>query len=688
MKDFQLSCPEHSDVFSGHYLREYQDFLLRIEQIKADWTTFAATGKTESLKYVRPEVLSSWLRCRRAGVEPQAEGAVVRLDQQELALRLERNRDFIDVATPLLDSLAANVAGSGFRVDLFDKDLYFLKQFGEAETIEMAVKRGSVLGACRSEAANGTNAINLAAVLGQPVQLVGPEHYNIHSHIWTCSSTPVYDESKNLLGVINVAGHFSKVHSHTLGMVIALGKAIEHNMRLHRLYKEKATAFAYLENIVESISEGLIALNGQGEIALINRTAAQLLDIMPKEAQNRPCDEVFDPQSTILDAHKSGKALTDKELTFSRNNKRKTLIGNVAPIRSQNAVEGTLAVFKSLGRARSFVKTVAGFQAYFNFNDLIGNGSGFGQAVSLARQAASLPSNVLLVGESGTGKELFAQATHNASAVKDGPFVGINCAAIPAELIESELFGYEGGAFTGARQDGKPGKFQLAEGGTLFLDEVNAMPVTMQAKLLRALQNRSFFRVGGVQEIPFNARVIAATNRDLWEEVRQGNFREDLFYRLNVITIEIPPLREHKEDIPQLARYFCEKLAEKFNFPLTISQESLQILGEYDWPGNVRELENVIERCAVLVYSRESRVIEPGDLLGCPGIRNFYAKQKQQASADMPALPAGLAQLDLMERDMIRDTLHRAGGNISRAAKELGITRRTLYKKIEKYQIS
>lgn len=674
--------------FSEQYLDEYQSFLFRIQQGKEDWSDFVATGRTDSLKHVRPEVLSSWLRCYRAGVDPQSEGVQLRLDPQELSLRVEQNREFIEIATPFLDSLAANVAGSGFRVDLFDRDLYFLKQFGQAETIEMAAKRGSVLGACRSEMTNGTNAINLAAVLGQPVQLVGPEHYNVHSHIWTCSATPIFDDHGLLLGVINVAGHFSKVHSHTLGMVIALGKAIEYNLRQHRLYKEKATAYAYLENIVESISEGLIAVNGQGEIALMNGTAGQLLNIVPRDALNCRAEDIFDPQSTLLQFQHGGKPLADKELVFSHKNKRKSVIGNVSPIQNGTDVEGTLAVFKGLSRARNFVKTVAGFQAYFTFDDLIGSGSRFGQAVSLARQAASLPSNMLLVGESGTGKELFAQATHNASAGKDGPFVGINCAAIPAELIESELFGYDGGAFTGARQDGKPGKFQLAEGGTLFLDEVNAMPVTMQAKLLRVLQNRSFFRVGGVQEIPFKARVIAAANRDLWEEVRQGNFREDLFYRLNVITIEIPPLREHREDIAQLARYFCEKLADKFSFPLTVSQAALRVMEQYNWPGNVRELENVIERCAVLVCSRESYAIEPDDLLGYPGIRNFLAQgtASQQPVFGEPA--CSLTRLEQMEKEMVQNALGRSRGNISQAAKELGITRKTLYKKIDKYKIS
>ncbi|MCW3489008.1 sigma-54-dependent Fis family transcriptional regulator [Dethiobacter alkaliphilus] len=669
------------------YLGEYQGFLNHLSQIKQEWECFSATGKTDQVKNVRPEVLSSWIRCHKVGVDPYKEGVSDALDAKKLAAKIEENLELIEAASPFLESLASNLAGTGFRVDLFDRDLYLLKQFGEEEAIQLATKRGSVLGACRNEASNGTNAINLAAILGQPIQLAGPEHYNAHSHIWTCSATPVFAENGDLLGVINVAGHFSKVHDHTLGMVIALGKAIEFNLRQQRLYRQKVLAVAYMENIVNSITDGLVAVDEQGDITLINDTAGSLLDVLPEEALHSPAGEIMGEQSTLLDVLKNGEAISDKELAFYRKNKRRSAIGNVVPIINDNKVEGALAVFRGLSRARSLVKNVAGFNAYFTFNDLIGSGNSFVQAVNLARQAAVLPSNMLLMGESGTGKELFAQASHNAGSVSDGPFVGINCAAIPAELIESELFGYEGGAFTGARQDGKPGKFQLAKGGTLFLDEINSMPVTMQAKLLRVLQNRSFSRVGGVQEIPFQARVIAATNQDLWEEVSNGNFREDLFYRLNVITIEIPPLREHREDIAELARYFCEKLSEKFSFRLYIAQQALEVLQVYHWPGNVRELENVIERCAVLAYSRGSHSVEKEDLLGYPGIRQFFEQGGKPKIIRLDNREESPLRLEQLEKEAIEEALMRTQGNISRASKELGITRKTLYKKMEKYTI-
>jgi transcriptional regulator with PAS, ATPase and Fis domain len=383
---------------------------------------------------------------------------------------------------------------------------------------------------------------------------------------------------------------------------------------------------------------------------------------------------------------KTGEPLLNKELVFGSKNRQKIVIGNVVPVTSQDRVNGVLAVFKKLSQARGFVKNLAGFKAYFNFEDLIGNGPRFTQVVNLARQAAALPSNILILGESGTGKEMFAQAIHNASGVSNGPFVGINCAAIPAELIESELFGYEGGAFTGAKREGQPGKFQLAEGGTLFLDEVNAMSVTMQAKLLRVVQNRSFTRIGGRCEIPLKARIIAASNSDLWEDVQHGSFREDLYYRLNVITIEIPPLRERREDLDHLIDYFCRKHSQRLNLDFTITERALDYFKAYHWPGNVRELENVLERCAVLAFSRSSNCIEDQDVLSYPGIKKTFAAEFSPPARVLP--PPAAENLDTVEKMAVEDVLRKTKGNISRAAEKLGITRKTLYRKIRKYQIT
>jgi len=295
------------------------------------------------------------------------------------------------------------------------------------------------------------------------------------------------------------------------------------------------------------------------------------------------------------------------------------------------------------------------------------------ECVRMARVGAQSSSNVLIQGESGTGKELLSQAIHNASVLCDGPFVAINCAAIPRELIESELFGYEEGAFTGAAKGGRPGKFELANEGTIFLDEIGDMPLDMQVKLLRVIQERKVMRIGGHHVFNFNGRIIAASNRDLQREVEEGSFRRDLFYRLNVLLVNVPPLRERREDIVQTARHVLQKVSTKLGRTTPrIGDDALAALVAHDWPGNVRELENVLERAINIVN---------GDVITIAELPKSF----KQLARFSPGQIQGLRTLEEVEREAIIQTLSSVGRNISQAACLLGITRNTLYSKIKKF---
>jgi DNA-binding NtrC family response regulator len=296
-------------------------------------------------------------------------------------------------------------------------------------------------------------------------------------------------------------------------------------------------------------------------------------------------------------------------------------------------------------------------------------------------RVAPTPATVLISGESGTGKEIVARSLHRASAVRNGPFVKVNCAAIPEGLLESELFGYEKGAFTGATAR-KPGKFELADGGTLFLDEIGEMPLSAQPKLLRAIQEGRFYRVGGTETVNVSVRLVAATNRDLRAEVNAGRFREDLFYRLHVVPIELPPLRSRPEDIPMLARLFLERFAAKLGRPVTgIDPAAMDALRAHPWPGNIRELENAIERATLMC---------DGTTLGLHDL----PPELDRPAPDGPA-PAGATPLreriraatQRIERDAILEALRLTEGNVTRAAKELGLSRRGLQLKMKELEI-
>ena len=309
---------------------------------------------------------------------------------------------------------------------------------------------------------------------------------------------------------------------------------------------------------------------------------------------------------------------------------------------------------------------------------IIGNSQEIRKVVDLIEQVGPSEANVLILGESGTGKELVAQLLHEQSARTKGPLVKVNCAALPENLLESELFGYVRGAFTGAAQD-KPGRFQLAGGGTLFLDEIGELPLTLQAKILRALQERIVEPLGGVAPVSIDVRFIAATNRDLPAMIAEGKFREDLYYRLNVLEIRIPPLRERIEDIPLLVDYLLDKLGRKNNRPVrTVSREFLDALGRHEWRGNVRELENVLERALILCRTDALDLRDLPDHLLAP------APTSRPAQVVQP----GESPLETAERHALEETLRKYAGHRERTAQALGISRRTLQYRLKKYGLT
>jgi DNA-binding NtrC family response regulator len=314
---------------------------------------------------------------------------------------------------------------------------------------------------------------------------------------------------------------------------------------------------------------------------------------------------------------------------------------------------------------------------HYDYPNIVARSAKMQEVLALAERVAATPSTVLVGGESGVGKDLIARLIHQRSTRASGPFIKINSTAIPENLLESELFGYEKGAFTGATTS-KPGKFELADKGTLFLDEIGDIPLAIQVKLLRVLQEREFERLGGTRTIKVDVRLIAATNRDLRAALEEGTFREDLYYRLNVVPIDIPPLREHKEDIPDLANLFLSRLAQKSQKKLEgIRPEALRMLMDFHWPGNVRELENIVERACALAT---------GLFIGPNDIQLDHVPDRNQPGR-APLLPEGKT-LDQWEDEIIREAYRRANGNKSEAARMLGLSRNALRYRLEKIGIA
>lgn len=448
-----------------------------------------------------------------------------------------------------------------------------------------------------------------------------------------------------------------------------------------------------LSTVLELAYDGILVVDREGIITTANRAFTELLGVGPAELVGRRVSEAL-PELALEEILQSGVTDLGDMLTLGG---KQCMVGRIPMIRD-DVVEGAVAkvVFRGLKRFQDLARKLSTLENQLSYyrdelsritdsdlavDDIIGHGAAIMRVKEETARAAGGPSTILLLGESGTGKDLFARAIHSESR-RMGPFIKVNCAAIPDSLLESEFFGYEGGAFTGARKGGKPGKFELADGGTLFLDEIGDMSHHLQAKLLRVLQEREFERVGGTRTVRVNVRIIAATNRDLWQLVKEGKFREDLYYRLNVICLRIPSLRERVEDIRSLTAH----LIRKFNGILGtrvrgVSPDALEVLTEYGWPGNVRELENVIERAMNL---NSEGVILPAHL-------PEYMRERQK-SVSPPAIEVNggiryAPELARAERELIMRALTESGGNRTRAAEFLGISRACLYDKLKRHNI-
>ncbi|MDT8860185.1 sigma 54-interacting transcriptional regulator [Alkalihalobacillus sp. MEB130] len=439
----------------------------------------------------------------------------------------------------------------------------------------------------------------------------------------------------------------------------------------------------YQEKICEATSEGYLTINKNGELTYLNRVGGKILDVDPKKVLGKHVSEIFDYYDQMIEVLHTGEGWQNRDFFISRPSRRIQLVKSSIPIVDDDNQQlvGSIFIFREMKVVRDMVGNIVGNKARFDFSDYKHTSKEMSELVELAQSAAKTDSSILIESESGTGKEIIAQAIHNHSHRCDGPFITIDCSSIPRDLVESELFGYVEGAFTGARKNGRFGKFELAHGGTIFLDEIGEMPLEMQSKLLRVIQNRTVTRIGGNKPTPINFRIIAATNRNLEEEISNGNFRLDLFYRINVIHLSIPPLRQRLADIPILANVFIEKTATREGrVPPLLSDDSLADLEKYSWPGNVRELENVMERATLLAED----IITPYHLpkhisTACTNSKNSTTSQQVVTDTSM--------EWEKVEYQLIVDTLQKANKNKSKAAKMLGISRSALYDKLKKYQI-
>ena len=575
-----------------------------------------------------------------------------------------------------MGELAGNVVGLEVILNSIHEGLLAVDREGRVTIFNQAAERimgksaREVIGRRVEEVIPNTR-LHLVLKTGRP-ELNQIQHIG-QTTILT-NRVPLYDEGGRVVGAVAVFRDISELK--------ALAEEVT-NLRETR---------ALLQAIINATSDAISVVDERGMGIMVNPAYTRLTGLTEEDVLNRPATvDIAEGESMHMYVLKTRQPVKNVPMKVGPN--RREVLVDAAPIIVEGKLKGSVAVIhdvseirrlsEELDRARRLIRQL---EAKYTFEDIIGTSPAITRAIEEAKKAAQTPATVILRGESGTGKELFAHAIHQASPRSRGKFVRVNCAAIPDSLMESELFGYAEGAFTGARKGGHQGYFAEADGGTIFLDEIAEFNVNVQAKLLRVLQEKEIVRVGDSRPIPVDVRVIAATNANLERLVRRGLFREDLYYRLNVVSIYIPPLRERREDIPLLANHLLRKLNQEYGRNVkAISPAAMECLMRYDWPGNVRELENVLGRAFINMRHGET-VVEVAHLppLGIKG--NFPSGSPLAAGWTYQG--ESLKELrESWERQVLAAALAYTGGNRTRAARLLGISVRSLYNKLARYGI-
>jgi transcriptional regulator of acetoin/glycerol metabolism len=630
------------------------------------WDEFTKTG--ELTQSVNPRVASSWSRCLRAGMDASGMNLSGALPAGQLRKLLNKNAQLLDASRSSLEMVERIMCRTPYAVLLCDPKGNIIYQSGSGEVSDCFGQAGLVAGGNCSEEVIGTTAPGIVLVEEKPSVVLREEHYDEIYHWCCCSASPIYDIEGRLTGCLDFTLFHDQAHhiDFLFGLNVTTAKSIQSSLHIQQLLERMEGAKDFIDSTSNLTKERLLILECTGRVLHANEKAADLLGLPVHKLLGEHYQQVMESAAVA-------------SCLSSRTPKR----GRIAPRQPdarggwhfvqarplhdrEGRFLGSLLILEE-GKKTFHVPSQNGHAVSHQFQSVIGRSTGIRRAVKLAQKFADSDVSILLQGDTGTGKEMFAQAIHNHSSRRNGPFVPVNCAAIPGDLVESELFGYKRGAFTGALREGKKGKFEMAEGGSLFLDEIDSMSVGLQAKLLRAVEDGEIVQLGGHTYKHIDVRIIAASSVPLDDEIRNGRFRKDLFYRLSLVRILLPPLAERMEDLDLLAHSILEKCCRKQGRAIRrIHPDAMETLCGHDWPGNIRELENCLEFGVCLAE---------GDELLPEHLPDYLA-------GDGTTQPGFLCHgQHAVERSRIERAIELAGGDLGEAARQLGVSRSTLYRK-------
>ncbi|MCB1888369.1 MAG: sigma-54-dependent Fis family transcriptional regulator [Rhodocyclaceae bacterium] len=647
----------------------------------------------EELAVATSNVVKSWQRCRQSGLDNGLRGSDIGCAASTaLKEAQDRNAFLLSHSRGILNHLYEQIRSTGSVVILSDSTGMVLDSLGDPEFVDRANQVALRPGASWAEKLRGTNAVGTALVEQRPIEIVGSEHYFDCNSFLTCSASPIFDAGGRLLGALDISGDYRSHQRHTLGLVRLTSQILEKRLFEAEFAQELLVFFHPRMEYVGTLQEGVLSFTPDGTLLAANRPAIEALSLNRAMMRQLDFSMIFEGNfgdffdRAARDPHTlSSLALRHGGRVFARMR---------VPVHHGSAAANapmppSRADTPAPRQGRKCEVPEAPTLACLDTGD-----GRLRAAVQRASKVVGKDIPLLILGESGVGKEMFAKAFHNSGPRRDKPFVALNCAAIPENLIESELFGYVGGAFTGARKEGYTGKIQQASGGTLFLDEIGDMPLSLQARLLRVLQERIVVPLGGIKAVPVDISLVCATHRNLPEAVRSGVFRQDLYYRVNGLTVTLPALRE-RSDIRSLIESIIEIEAEP-GLDVRVSEEVQGFFARYGWPGNIRQLQNVL-RVALALLDEDETVITPTHLpeelfaIECDSdatserfeMQGSVATALPSAPLSSTASPAGAGEsLEAIELRAIERVLAECQGNVSAAARRLGISRNTLYRKL------
>ncbi|MBG9716810.1 sigma-54-dependent Fis family transcriptional regulator [Bacillus cereus] len=606
------------------------------------WKKFINEGVLDSNR-INERISESWHRCKQANVNPHMNKGQKILSSIFFQDQKKKSEIFLDIAIPQIQNMRKTIDELQMMALLIDPDGYVLSLSGNKQTLKRAKHINFIEGVKWTEAAVGTNAIGTALEIEEAIMISGTEHYSVLSHSWSCAAAPIHNDDGKLIGVLDFSCPIEFSHPYMLGMVTSIAHAIERecSIRVH-----------------------------QNELHLIHR----FLDVIDSDEQVVICNH----RDVIVSASKS---VRERINNWSRMKLEELMHHGLEtkleiPVYSNERMIGKYMYLKENKQMNTY--SAFTFIKGITFPGVTGTSKAFQHTLEEIKLVSPTDASVYVCGETGVGKEYVARAIHENSPRKDGPFIAVNCGSLPKELMESELFGYAEGAFTGARRQGYKGKFEQANGGTLFLDEIGEVPPEMQVALLRVLQERTITPIGSSKEVPVNIRIITATHKDLLRLVEEGKFRQDLYYRLHVYPLYVPSLIERKEDIPYFIQHYCERKNWNVVFPKSIYNQFLQ----HTWPGNIRELVNALERIYILSQGREICEKQVALL-----IQTMMGNQQQLELQVENKTEHTLNFREKIQRDSMIEALQKTNGNVSLAAKLLDVPRSTFYKRMQKYKL-